>query len=133
MDELRIRLQHRDQAQQRAEKQQRRGEHQAPLGAHQRGKAGEQEFEHALRLAAAVAVERVVAAQRELVQPVDQLRAVLAVRGEREALADTAIARRHLLRGEWGFLGVFQESFKFLPFLGVPFLELVLPHLRPAM
>ena len=131
MHELGKDLQHGDQPKERAEEEQRRDEHQAPLLAHQRREAREHELDHALRLAPAVLVQRVVAAQREAVQTVDQRRAVLAVRREGEALAEAPVALRHFLRPE-GFL-VVEKLLERLPLLRVRGLEGSLLHPRPAM
>jgi hypothetical protein len=71
-----------------------------------------------------------MAAQREAIQPLDQLRAVAPLLGEREALAEAAEALRHLGRVE-GF-GSVEEGLERLPLLRMQGLERRLPHWRPA-
>jgi hypothetical protein len=72
---------------------------------------------------------RVVAAQRQAVQPVDQIGAVVPLGGERQALADAAEARGHLRRIEWSLLGFVEKFLESLPFRGMACLERRLLHL----
>ncbi|MCD6043077.1 MAG: hypothetical protein K0R40_2680, partial [Burkholderiales bacterium] len=77
MHEVGEQLQQCDQPDERPVEKQRRRGHQAPFLAHQAREAGEHEIQHLLRLAPPVRIESVMAAQRQAVQPVDQLRAVV--------------------------------------------------------
>src|SRR6185436_14614407 len=72
-----------------------------------------------------------MAAQREAVQAVDHVGAVMALGGERQALADAAKARRHL-GGIEGRLLV-EEGLELVPFARMRGFEGHLFHLRPLI
>src|SRR3954470_13038961 len=107
-------MQHGDQREQRTEKEPRCRGHEAPLLPYQGRESAQHELGYAVPLAAAVAVEGVVAAQRQLVQPVDERWAVAAVGSEGEALAQAAVAGGHFLRrkglGFWTLEKILQRA-----------------------
>src|SRR6185369_5799513 len=130
--ELREHLQDADQRTKGAEKERGRGRHEAPLLPHQRGESTQHELGDALALAPPVSVERVVPAQRELVQPVDQRWAVTAIGREREALAEASVARGHFRRRKRLRLGIVEKVLQIAPLVGMRGFEGCLLHL-PAM
>src|SRR5207344_1718951 len=96
-DEVRVPLQYREEGKERAEEEHRRSDDERALLAHGPRKAREKKLEAARHPArGARAVEEMVAPERELVQPVDELGAVLAVAREREVLADASVGLRNL-------------------------------------
>src|SRR5688572_19475092 len=114
----------------RPEEESRRRGDEAPLLAYEAREAGDGEVEHRLRFAPPVCVERMVAAERKAVQAVDEVRAIAALGGQRERLAQAPEARRHLGRVEPSSL--LDEHLEFGPLAFVRGLERGLLHCRPA-
>ncbi|KEA21432.1 hypothetical protein BH78_26060 [Pseudomonas aeruginosa C1913C] len=86
----------------------------APLLADQARQAGEQEAEDAAAELAAVPVELLVAAHRQLLQLVDQVTAVAALLGQRQLLAEAPVIGGEVVAGAFQLLAFLEEGEAFV-------------------